>query len=225
MGNGFVKNIKYIIECILSVIYDDSGKCTICGEPIEEEYICINCSSKMRDREVHHHITIENMLIECISAGYYSGIMKELILRLKYKGDFRCGKIIADILHKVIVKNNIFYDFITYVPSSKSSLQKRGYNQVEYIARLIAEKDNKKLLSCIKKQIETKDQIGLDGNDRWKNLKDSFKVDEISLINNSCILLIDDVITTGATAFYCSQALIKNGCGKVIILTAAKSKI
>jgi competence protein ComFC len=128
-------------------------------------------------------------------------------------------------MHSTISRNNIGYDYISYVPSSKNALKKRGYNQAEYIAKLLAEKTDKKLLHCIGKYKETKDQIGLSGSNRWSNLKESFSFIGENNIESSSILLIDDVITTGATAFYCSELLLKHGCGKVIILTVAKSKI
>jgi competence protein ComFC len=225
MGNGIVKRIKYILDCVLNVIYDGSGNCVICGEPIDEEYICTKCHNKIVDREMLHFINKGDLQIQCISAGYYSGIMKELILKLKYKSDFRCGSILADILHGIIIKNSIEYDYVAYIPSSKSALKNRGYNQAEYMAKLIANKGNKKLLHCFSKDKKAKDQIGLDGKDRWRNLKDSFSFIEKNLIENSSILIIDDVITTGATAFYCSELLIKNRCKKVMVLTVAKSKL
>jgi competence protein ComFC len=225
MGNGIVKRIKYILDCVLNVIYDGSGNCVICGEFIEEEYICNQCRNKIVDREILHFINKDDLKIQCVSAGYYSGIMKELILKLKYKSDFRCGSILADILHGIINKNSIDYDYVAYIPSSKIALKNRGYNQAEYMAKLIADKGNKRLLHCFSKDKKAKDQIGLDGKDRWMNLKDSFSFIEKNLIENSSILIIDDVITTGATAFYCSELLIKNGCKKVMVLTVAKSEL
>lgn len=225
MGNGIIKNIKYLLECVLSVIYDDYGNCIICKELEEESYLCAGCTTKITNNEIHHYIGDDSNTVECYSMGYYSGIIKELVLRLKYKKDFRCGKVIADIIYNIIINNNLQFDFITFVPSGKKALKKRGYNQAEYISRLVAEKCSKKVIPCLVKFRETKDQIGLGGRDRWSNLKESFRYEYRKDITNSQVLLIDDVITTGATAFYCSELLLNNGCGKVTILTAAKSNI
>jgi competence protein ComFC len=225
MGIGIVKNIKYLLDCVLTVIYDDYGNCIICKDIEEESYLCARCTAKIANNEIHHYIKDGNNTVECYSAGYYSGIIKELVLSLKYKKDFRCGKVIADIIYNIIIKNNLQFDFITFVPSGKRALKRRGYNQAEYISRLVAQKCSKKLIPCLVKFRETKDQIGLGRNDRWANLSGSFRYEYKKDITNSQVLLIDDVITTGATAFYCSELLLNNGCGKVIILTAAKSSI
>jgi competence protein ComFC len=210
---------------MLNLIYDVGCSCAICGQDIEEEYICSNCRKKILNKEIIHFIDKEELNIQCISAAYYSGVMKELILKFKYKNDFRCGTILGEILHEILIRHVMEFDYITYIPSNKSSLKKRGYNQSEYMARYISNKENKRLLRCLSKDNKSKDQIGLDNRDRWINLKESFNVVEDKLIKDSSILIIDDVITTGATAFYCSKLLLKKGCKKVIVLTAAKSKI
>jgi competence protein ComFC len=225
MGNRIVKYIKYILDCVLSVIYDDCGNCIICKEIEEENYLCARCASKIANKEIHHYISDGEDSVECYSAGYYSGIIKELVLRLKYKKDFRCGEIISDIICDTIRKNDLKFDFVTFVPSGKKALKKRGYNQSEYISRLVAQKCSVKVISCLVKSRETRDQIGLGKSERWFNLKESFQYNHKKWFRNEQVLLIDDVITTGATAFYCSELLINNGCGKVIILTAAKSNI
>ena len=225
MGNGIVKYIKYVFDCVLNLVYDVECGCVICGQDIEEEYICNRCIKKILDKEIHHFIKGEGLKFRCISAAYYSGVMKELILKFKYKNDFKCGAIIGEILCRILAKVAIEYDYIAYIPSSKAALKKRGYNQAEYIAKFIAERMDKKLLHCLSKDNKAKDQIGLDNIQRWMNLKESFKIKDNKLIENSRILLVDDVVTTGATAFYCSKLLIKKGCSEVIVLTAAKSKL
>jgi competence protein ComFC len=225
MGNGIIKYIKYVFDCVLNLVYDVDSNCVICGQDIEEQCICNNCIKKVLDKEIHHFINGEELKLKCISGAYYSGVMRELILKFKYKNDFKCGTIIGEILCGILAKIAIEYDYIACVPSSKAALKKRGYNQAEYIAKFIAERMDKKFLNCLSKDNKAKDQIGLDNIQRWINLKESFKIKDDKLVENSRILLVDDVVTTGATAFYCSKLLIKKGCSEVIVLTAAKSKL
>ena len=71
------------------------------------------------------------------SVSYYSGVMMELILKLKYKSNFRAGEVIAEYMINLIKTENIQFDFITYIPMTKISIKKRGYNQSEYLARII----------------------------------------------------------------------------------------
>ena len=84
---------------------------------------------------------------------------------------------------------------------------------------------NKKVYTLLAKTSRTLDQIGLDSSSRWENLSNSFMAKDLKKIKNKIILLVDDVITTGATAYYCKEVLMKAGAKEVIVLTAAKSRI
>lgn len=75
------------------------------------------------------------------------------------------------------------------------------------------------------KIIETKDQIGLNDEMRWKNCSNSFRFNRKYSVKEKKILLVDDVITTGATAYSCAKEIKNAGAEAVIILTAAKSKL
>jgi competence protein ComFC len=225
MGIWIIKCIKYIIHCVLAVIYDSSYVCISCGNSDEDALVCSNCFEKFVGFEIKYNIERESLKLVAYSAAYYSGIIKELVLRLKYKSDFEAGKVLSMLLIEIIKREDISFDYITFVPSSKNALKKRGYNQSEYLARQIGESMNKKVVKVLEKSRITKDQIGLDGTNRWENLQDSFEIINGSLKEKGCILLVDDVITTGATVYYCSKQLIKYGCLDVIVLTVAKSSI
>ena len=161
----------------------------------------------------------------CYSAAYYNSVIMELIIKLKYKGDFTCGDVLATLLVDVIDREKIDFDMIAFIPMNKLSYKNRGYNQSEYLAKMIGKLLNKKVINCLKKVIKTKDQIGLSGNLRWENLKDCFLFNKKKIIFNKKILLVDDVMTTGATSFYCAGLIEKYTDNEVIILTAAKSRI
>ncbi|MCR1935150.1 ComF family protein [Clostridium tepidum] len=196
----------------------------ICEKYIED-LICKECFNSIK---CCNDIKIIKKGETCFSAFpvcYYSGIMMELILNLKYKSDFKSGEVIANLMYKRLKQINISADIITFVPSSKKSYKKRGYNQSEYLARLISKNINIPVAYCLKKDINSKDQIGLNGIERWLNVRDSFKVYNKDYIKNKKIILIDDVLTTGATSFYCANELKKNGAKEIFILTAAKSHV
>lgn len=232
MGYGTYKYLKifshlrYILDCILEVIYCGDNKCLICGEIIfDESYLCKSCMKKIKLCSDIFKIKKSETSFECISAAYYSKIIAELVLRLKYKSDFRCGEALALIMSRQLEKRNMKFDIITFVPCSEKALKKRGYNQSEFLARKIGRYFDVPVKRLLNKTLETKDQIGLDAEMRWKNLYGSFAVTRDNLIAYKNILLVDDVITTGATTFYCGMQLIKSGANSVKVLTAAKSKI
>lgn len=207
------------------VIYDEDCGCLVCGFDDENRLLCKSCRDTIKESNILTIIDKEGFQLKCYSSGYYSGIVKEMILRFKYKSDFRCGEALSELMLEVIRRNNLKFDLVTFVPSSKKAMKKRGYNQSKFLAKLISNRTEKVMIDLLKKTSETRDQIGLDGENRWKNLKECFAADNCKDIYNKKILLIDDVMTTGATAFYCAKELLKNKAGEIIILTIAKSKI
>ncbi|ENK1244097.1 ComF family protein [Clostridium sporogenes] len=225
MGIRIFKHIKYIIECIEEVIYPYENKCVICEKYVEEDLICKECFNSIRFCNDIKLIKKGETWFSAFPACYYSGIMMELILNLKYKSDFKSGEVIANLMCRRLKKIDISTDIITFVPSSKKSHKKRGYNQSEYLAKLISKSIDVPIAYCLKKNANSKDQIGLNGAERWLNVKDSFKVYNQNYIKNKKVILIDDVLTTGATSFYCANELKKNGAREIFILTAAKSDV
>jgi competence protein ComFC len=168
---------------------------------------------------------VNNHNVACYSGAYYSGIVKELISRLKYRSDFKAGEALSIYMIQSINTNKLSFDLITYVPSTRKTLKKRGYNQSEFLAKIIGDKINTKVVGILGKVRDTKDQIGLSGEERWNNLKDSYKVKKAECIRGKVILLVDDVITTGATGFFCAEDMLKSGAREVHILTAARSNV
>ncbi|SHH50340.1 ComF family protein [Clostridium grantii] len=226
MGKKIFRSAKFILECVLDVIYAKDDICPGCDESIiDNQQLCSNCISKIK---VCNEIMLLEKEIEktiCYTFSYYSGIIKKLILNLKYKSDFKSGNILAELLHNYVVKNNLQFDCITFVPSSKKALKKRGYNQSEFLAKKIGARCNVKTIKTMYKICETKDQIGLNKEQRWENLKNSFRIRNNIDLTGKIILLVDDVITTGATSFLCCEQLIQSNAKQVIVLSVAKGRI
>lgn len=226
MGEKIIKATKYILSCILDIIYAEEDKCISCGDILtSDKRLCNSCYNKVQLCKEPMLVKNQNIKFKSHSYSYYCGVIKDLIIKLKYKSNFPAGSVLAEMLYSYIVKNDLKFDFITFVPSSKASLKRRGYNQSKYLAKKLSEKTDKSIINVLYKSFETKDQIGLDEESRWNNLKGSFKVRKSKYILDRVILLIDDVITTGSTTYYCREELIKQGAREVIILTVARGKI
>lgn len=225
MGERIIQALKYIADCTLGVIYPVSNVCIACGEETSSPKLCKKCEAKIMkcNQSIMLQSTECRDVFKCFSAAYYSNVVVELVLALKYKSDFAAGNILAEYMIDLI--KEMKFDIITFVPSDKQAFKKRGYNQSEFLAKAIGKFLNVPVKEFIKKSRATKDQIGLDKEARWHNLNGSFKVHNNKLIENKIILLVDDVITTGATAYYCAKELKISGAKEVIVLTAAKSRI
>lgn len=200
---------------ILDIIYPLEDKCIICNN---DGFIgiCPCCKGSI------NRAMFEN---DNLSYGFYGGILKRLILEFKYESNHTAGYLLANFLMEIIKENNINADVICYVPMTKKAEKKRGFNQCKLIAKIISNNMNIPVSNCIKKIKNTKEQKTLSKEERIKNLKGVFKVNDSDYINNKNIILIDDVITTGATISECKNILKKSGAKKIIVLTIAKSNI
>ncbi|MBQ6820057.1 MAG: ComF family protein [Clostridium sp.] len=198
----------------LDIIYPPSSKCIIC----EEDYIglCPMCYSKIqRVKECN----------KVLSYGYYNGVLKKIILEFKYNKNFVAGAILVEFLEKVIRENNIVIDYIIYIPSSKKSMKNRGFNQCEYLAIELKKKLKIDICNDIVKNKNIKEQKLLSKEERVENIKGAFKLKSTKKIKNKNLLLIDDVMTTGATIYECEKLLMENGANSIKLLTVAKSYI
>lgn len=213
--NIFNKGMLKIYNEILDIVYPMEEKCIICRT---DGFIglCPYCKSKI------NRATIEN---GNLSYGFYGGTLKTLILKFKYESDFTAGYLLSKLLVEMIKENEIYADVICYVPMTKKSEKKRGFNQCEVIARHIGYHINVPVSDCIKKIKNTKEQKTLTKEERVKSIKGAFKVSRIKDIKNKNVILIDDVMTTGATINECKDVLKKSGVNKITVLTIAKGGI
>ncbi|WP_160678571.1 phosphoribosyltransferase family protein [Clostridium sp. C8-1-8] len=224
MGKRFIRIIKYILQCTLEVIYPHFDSCISCGETIEEEHVCKNCLNNISYINGEYYLD-KDKKIRCFSAAYYSGTIKEIIIKLKYSANFESAEFLSKILFDKISRENICGDIITYVPTSKVSIKKRGYNQCRVLGKELANLSGIRLVDTLKRLKEVKEQKRLAVDERLANMDGVFQVVEPSEVVGKNVILIDDVLTTGATVMSCRDALIKCGANNVILLTVAKSNI
>ena len=215
MGKEIIKIIKIALEALLYIIYPYDNKCIICG--VEGFLgICSKCKSEIK--RVHQQE-------EIMAYGYYGGVLKKLILNLKYHKSFIAGKVLADLLCQIIIEKKLSIDCICYVPISKDSLKKRGFNQCSVLAKNISSILDIPVIDCLVKVKETKEQKLLGKEERMKNILDAFEIKNKEKLFKKNILLIDDVYTTGATINECKKNIEKCNINKIYLLTIAKSNI
>lgn len=200
---------------ILNIIYPIEEKCMVCDE---DGFIGICPSCKSRINKAKNEGSI-------LSYGFYGGILKSLILKFKYESNYNVGYLLANFLIEIIKESEIDIDIICYIPMIRKDERKRGFNQCKLIANEIGYNLNIPVSNCIKKVKHTKEQKKLTKEERIKNLIGAFEVKSNEDIKNKRVLLIDDVMTTGATIGECTKILKKSGVKEIIVLTIAKSNI
>lgn len=225
MGRRIFKTLKYILHCISLVIYPIKEQCIVCKSYTKDKIICNSCESKIKFINKSFYIIRENKRYKCYIFAKHDDIIKKLVLSLKYFNNYLAAELLGSYMSELVKREALKVDIVTFVPISKNVRRKRGYNQAKLLAETVSSKVNKPCLELLEKVKETKDQIGLNKEERWGNVSDCFKFNEKLCIEGKNILLVDDVITTGATAVNCVKLLKKFGAGRVYILTASKSVV
>ncbi|MEI3341682.1 MAG: phosphoribosyltransferase family protein [Coprobacter fastidiosus] len=157
----------------------------------------------------------ENRHTGCIRILRFTqhGDYRRLIHNIKYKGEKRCGKYLGSLFASELLKEGKLQDIdiIAPVPLHHSRERARGYNQSEWVAKGIADVIGKEVyphLLCRRKKNESQTHKSL--YERWLNTHSAFYVQETSKIKDKHILLVDDVVTTGATLLACAEALLNS---------------
>lgn len=165
---------------------------------------------------------------------YKEELPKRLIWEVKYKNNEKAAKTLAESMYSQLLE--ILNEWITFeyfidpilipVPLSSEKLEKRGYNQTEMIAQKIIEIDNGSNLiletEVLKKIKDTQDQSSLKTkSERAKNLKNCFFVLEPEKIKGRNIIIVDDVLTTGATIKEVRKTLKQAGAKKIKAIVVA----
>lgn len=156
-----------------------------------------------------------------ITYGIYEGVLAVAINHLKFYGVRRISKPLGKLMSNLALP---FVDGVVPVPLHIKKLRERGFNQSLIIARPLSKSLRIPLLMDVLIKIkETPPQIGLSAKDRISNMKNAFSVH--GDVKDMRILLVDDVMTTGATVTSCSSALMKAGAREVFVLALARSRI
>lgn len=150
-----------------------------------------------------------------------------LVHRLKYKGEKEVGVYLGKLLGRELSESEFFCDadVLLPVPLHPAKLKKRGYNQSEVIA-LGMEKSMKAKLDAniLFRKVHTSTQTRKSRYERWENVKDIFGIRNPHLLENKHVILVDDVITTGATLEACAEILLDIPGVKLSVASLAYSQ-
>ncbi len=151
--------------------------------------------------------------------------LQHIIHHLKYKNQKEIGEFLGRLFAQELIHTDFSkVDIIIPVPLHPKKLKKRGYNQSEHIANGIASIFKKKVVinSLIRSSLN-KSQTLKSRFERWENVRDVFKVVDTELLLNKHVLLVDDVLTTGATIEACATAILEVEGTKVSVVTLANT--
>jgi len=159
------------------------------------------------------------------SFAIYNDTLFEAILLMKYEEVTRLGHWFAERIAECVAQemDEWSVDAVVPVPLDADRKRERGYNQAELIARPLAKRLGMRVDTRLLERIKLRPpQLLLSRSERWKSTHGAYATPSGVRVDNLRILLVDDVMTTGATLDACSRALKKAGAAKVLGLTVAR---
>ncbi len=213
-----------IWEYILELLYP--SRCAFCRRLTGEgRLICESCGKKLpytkgpaQGRKLPH-------VSLCLSPLYYEGLVRDSLLRYKFQGLTPYAGIYGDLISKCVDENGISCDIITWVPLSRQRLRKRGYDQARLIAERLSRLSGVPSACLLRKIRNNPAQSGSGGPEKRRaNVSGVYEALRPELFAGKTVLLVDDIVTTGATLSECARVLSRAGAGKRISAVAAGSR-
>ncbi len=198
--------------------------CTGCGTDALDHHhqLCLRCLSELPEtnffsqqgnpveKKFYGRLPIKNG-----GAGYFftkDSLLETLVYELKYRGNKDIGFYLGQLLAKFLSDNSRFNeaDILIPLPLNPRREKKRGYNQATALCNGIASVWKKPVIDkAVVRKVYTETQTRRGRITRWENMEGAFAVADDSAIANKHILLVDDVITTGASLEACGSEILK----------------
>lgn len=197
--------------------------CFCCGKELfdnDGSNLCSKCKEQIFPLE-NTFSTYGNL--PTYSYCHYDELARSIVLDAKDNDKPYFAHLMAHFMAKVIVDNNLEFDFITYVPTGKKNYRKRGYDYIKILAKTLSKLVNSTVVTTLTKGIDVVDQTLVPRQDRYKNVNNSFVINQKVNVKDKKILILDDIVTSGATLNTCAQELIKYGAYSVTALTFSRA--
>lgn len=213
--------MRKIINWLLDWLYPT--RCVFCRGRIRpgRPGICRTCGETI---PLSIHTSVQ-YIDKCVSACFYEDTVRAAIHRYKFDGvqayAYAFSEWVAARINEELWDS---YDILSWVPLAADRKRKRGYDQTELIARYAAKRLRVRAVPTLEKRSGVSQQSKTaDAASRRANILGAYTVPDPELIRNKRVLLIDDIITTGATLSECAKTLITAGASGVVCATLAKT--
>ena len=213
-------------ECLGSFQQILGTVCNKCGTPVENAptenkrvFVCPRCTSPKH----------RSLAFDCVrSWSFYDGAMVQAILFLKFENIEPLGELFARMLAEMAILGGPAFeaDVVVPVPLHRRRQRERGYNQAALIAKPLAKRLGLPCKSVLLTRIRPRPEKHLlTLEERWESVRGAFATRPGSQVDNLRVLLVDDVMTTGATLDSCALTLRDAGAKSVVGLTVARARL
>lgn len=212
--------------------------CAGCDVPLVdgEKLICTACWYRLPRTGAHTHVQNSGsrqlwgrVRIEAVASYWYfrdASRVKRIIHQLKYRNRPEIGTVVGQRYGAALAGTAPFKqaDIIVPVPLHPKKLRTRGYNQSAFFANGLGRSMQLPVLEHgIVRSRATESQTHKSRYARYENMLETFEINDANAIDGRHVLLVDDVLTTGATLEACASTLLENGAAKVSVVTIAKA--
>jgi ComF family protein len=227
--------IPSLLRDFVNLVYPDL--CCACGDVLQEQenLICLHCETELPRTNFHLHrdnpmerIFWGRIPIEKAAAFVYfykSSHVQEVMHRIKYKGAKEAAHRLGLWYGRDINDATAFIDaaMLIPVPLHRKKEKQRGFNQSEWFAKGLSESTGIPVnTTALAREQWSETQTKKSRYLRWENVKEIFKVKDASAFEGKHVIIVDDVITTGATIEACARQILELNCGaRVSVLTLA----
>lgn len=234
-----------LLRFVLDLLFPAAGSCLICGRENVVNVVCRQCHDMVAKKPKLYYCPVcgryypiradickpDVVCAECRerppaffaarSVGPYGDRLKEAIYRYKYGGFRSLSVFLGELLADVFLHEPSFADtnLLVPVPISPAKLNTRGFNQSELLACRMGSLLGLPVNTCLSRVRHTPSQSKLTGKVRKEILKGAFAM--IERLDRMNVVLVDDILTTGATAGECAGVLLETGVKRVGVITLA----
>ena len=205
-------------ECHSKVTRIVAPFCATCSEPfsgaITEIFSCANCA--------HRKLYFES----AVAAFRSRGIVRRIVHDFKYGDQFHLRHLVGEWLNAALEDERLrgrSFDLVVPVPLHPARKRERGFNQAEVLADMVSRQRHIPMKTVLERTRHTTTQTAFDRAERMENLRNAFRLRKKMDVRQLRVLLIDDVLTTGATVSECARILKKAGASVVYAATAARA--
>ncbi|MBQ6431742.1 MAG: ComF family protein [Oscillospiraceae bacterium] len=205
---------------LLDLVYPP--KCPFCGKLLgkDESDLCGKCRKDLP--EVGGSVKRGENFRQCWSVYYYEDEVIDSIHRFKFSGMQQYAQVYGRLIAMTLLRKKVEFDILTWVPISKKRRRTRGYEQTRLIAKTVAEELGCDCVPTLRKVRDNPPQsLQKSAANRRGNVLNAYQTVHPERFRGRRVLLIDDIITSGATLGECSKTLLMAGAAQVECATLA----
>ena len=183
-----------------------------------DSYLCLVCNRASFDGKTHPGCITRFSIDGATASIVYKGVVKKLLYQFKYQPNLTdLRSVLSELFYEGIIQQEQVHEWISYkpvfvpIPLSQVKLRKRGYNQAKLLAEDLAKRFELSCQDMLTRVKDTKTQVTYDRKGRLENIKGAFELSKQFDNRLQHIILVDDVITSGATMLEAAKVLKKAG--------------